>query len=167
MAFAAGLKDSIKRQTLIQPSEDLGELLAIAQRVEASQREVQPRVQVAVAQVAQDEVSDDEQAEAAAVNYRRRVGPQQKPGAPANKGNKAGRFNGECFYCFKPYHMKKECITRRNDRNKGIFRTNINAPLSNRRQNSSLEAEEEAEAAAAAAVMVNNAQIDYLNQYSA
>ena len=60
--------------------------------------------------------------------------------------------------------MKKECITRRNDRNKGIFRTNINAPLSNRRQNSSLEAEEEAEAAAAAAVMVNNAQIDHGQQ---
>ena len=118
MAFAAGLKDSIKRQTLIQPSEALGELLAIAQRVEASQREVQPRVQVAVAQ---DEVSDDEQAEAAAVNYRRRVGPQQKPGAPANKGNKAGRFNGECFYCFKPYHMKKECITCRNTEIKVFF----------------------------------------------
>ena len=165
MAFAAGLKDSIKRQTLIQPSEALAELLAIAQRVEASQREVQPRVQVAVAQVAEDEIIDDEQAEAAAVNYRRRVGPQQRPVAPSNKGNKAGRFSGECFYCFKPYHMKKECITRRNDRNKGIFRTNINAPLSNRRQNSSLEAEEEAEAAAA--VMVNNAQINYLNQYSA
>ena len=168
MAFAAGLKDSIKRQTLIQPSEGLAELLAIAQRVEASQREVQPRVQVAA--VVQDEVSDDEQAEAAAVNYRRRVGPQQRPVASSNKGwqqgNKAGRFSGECFYCLKPYHMKKECITRRNDRNKGIFCTNINAPLSNQRQNSSLEAEEEAEAAAAA-VMVNNAQIDYLNQYSA
>ena len=171
MAFAAGLKDSIKRQTLIQPSEGLAELLAIAQRVEASQREVQPRAQVAAARIVQDEVSDDEQAEAAAVNYRRRVGPQQRPVAPSNKGwqqgNKASRFSGECFYCLKPYHMKKECITRRNDRNKGIFRTNINAPLSNRRQNSNLEAEEEAEAAAAAAVMVNNAQIDYLNQYSA
>ena len=99
---------------MIQPSEDLGELLAIAQRVEASQREVQPRVQVAVAQVAQD----DEQAEAAAVNYHRRVGPQQRPVAPPNKGNKVGRFNGECFYCFKPYHMKKKCITCRNDRNR-------------------------------------------------
>ena len=65
------------------------------------------------------------------------------------------------------HHMKKECITHHNDRNKGILRTNINAPLSNRRQNLNLEAEDEAEAAAPAAVMVNNAQIDYLNQYNA
>ena len=40
-------------------------------------------------------------------------------------------------------------------------------PPSNCQQNSNLEAEDEAEAAAAAALMVNNAQIDYLNQYSA
>ena len=74
------------------------------------------KTRVGVAQVAQDEVSDDEQTEAAAVNYRRRVGPQQRPVAPSNKGNKAGRFS-----CFKPYHMKKECITCRNTEIKVFF----------------------------------------------
>ena len=130
----------------------LAELLAIAQRVEASQREVQPKAQVAQVY---EEVSDEEQAEAAAVNYRRRAGPQQRQASTSARGSggqgfKGTRFSGKCFYCLKANHMKKECITRRNDRNKGIFRTNINAPLSNRQQNSSMEAaevEDEAEVA--------------------
>ena len=62
----------------------------------------------------------------------------------------------------------------KNDRGKGIFRTNINAPLSKRRQASSADiednlAEMEAEATAAASAQVNSAQVDLhhlLNPYS-
>ena len=120
MAFAAGLRDSIKQQTLIQPSEALSKLLAIAQRVGASQREVQPRAQVAAAQ-AQEEVREDEHVEAAAANYHGRSAPQQRQAPISIKGNREGKFGRECFYCFKPYHMKKNCLTRRQDCQKDIY----------------------------------------------
>lgn len=166
MAFAAGLKEAIKRQTLIQPSETLEELLAIAQRVEASQREVQPKREVAAAQIL--DPSDEDEVEVAAVNFRKKKSqpPQRRQPSTStvNSSTKSGRFNGSCFYCTKVGHMKQNCITRRNDRNKGLYRTNINAPV--RRQNASLEAEEDEEDGGE----VSNAQIDmedYLNQYSA
>ena len=77
---------------------------------------------------------------------------------------------GDCYYCLKPNHMKRDCITRRNDRNKGIFRSNINAAPS-RRQNASVEMDDSnAEAAAEASAQVQSAQIDiadYLNIHSA
>ena len=120
VAFEAGLRDSIKRQTLIQPSEGLSDLLAIAQRVEASQREVQPRAQVAAAQ-AQEEVSEDEHVEAAAATYPGTSAPQQRQAPTSIKGNREGKFGRECFYCFKPYHMKKNCLTRRQDCQKDIY----------------------------------------------
>ena len=40
LAFAAGLRDSIKFQTLIQPTESLASILKVAQRVEACQKEM-------------------------------------------------------------------------------------------------------------------------------
>ena len=55
LAFAAGLKDSIKRQTLIQPTESLESILEVAQRVEASQKEI--KKEVALVEVGD---SDDE-----------------------------------------------------------------------------------------------------------
>ena len=67
--------------------------------------------------------------------------------------------------------FKKDFITMRNDRAKGIFCTNLTAPLARRRQASSADiTEEDVEAATAAAeATVNSAQVDllnYLNPYS-
>ena len=60
---------------------------------------------------------------------------------------------------------KKQCISMRNDRAKGIFRTNITAPLSKRRQTASTEAtEEEVECATAEASLQYDA-FNLLNQY--
>ena len=62
----------------------------------------------------------------------------------------------------------------KNDRSKGIFRSNIQAPLSRQRQAAAINIEEnveemEAEATAAATAQVNSAQVDLnylLNPYS-
>ena len=43
LAFAAGLRDSIKFQTLIQPTESLESILKVAQRVEYCQKEMRLR----------------------------------------------------------------------------------------------------------------------------
>ena len=170
MAFASGLKDSIKRQTLIQPSEMLEELLAVAQRVEASQRETQPKREVAITEAQILDLSDEETVEVAATTFKKRnIGPPRRPPPRTTSTNTTnrGRFNGDCFYCMKAGHMKAQCITRRNDRNKGIFKTNINAAPS-RRQNAGIEADEEDEETEVAATL-NNAQVDvdYLNAYCA
>ena len=167
LAFAAGLKDSIKRQTLIQPTESLESILEVAQRVEASQKEI--KKEVALVEVGDSE--DEADVEVGAVNYQRKAPRPQGTGNRGGAGGPNRRPGGpqtECYYCFKPQHFKRDCITRRNDRNKGIFRSNVNAPQS-KRQNANVEIQE-AEAAAAASLAVNNAQIDiadYLNIHSA
>ena len=43
LAFAAGLKDSIKRQTLIQPTESLESILEVGQRVRPAKRKSRRR----------------------------------------------------------------------------------------------------------------------------
>ena len=112
LAFAAGLKDSIKRQTLIQPTESLESILEVAQRVEASQKEI--KKEVALVEVGD---SDDEtDVEVGAVNKK-----APRPQGTGNRGGAGGttrRSGGtqvECYYCFKPQHVKRDCITRRND----------------------------------------------------
>ena len=78
LAFAAGLKDSIKRQTLIQPTESLESILEVAQRVEASQKEI--KKEVALVEVGD---SDDEtDVEVGAVD-------KKTPG-PQGTGNRGG-----------------------------------------------------------------------------
>ena len=67
--------------------------------------------------------------------------------------------------CLKRGHYEQDCLTMKNDPSKGIFCTNIHAPLSKRRQASSANIkhnleELEAEATAAASAQVNSAQID-------
>ena len=167
LAFAAGLRDSIKRQTLIQPTDSLASIMEVAQRVEASQKEI--KKEVALVEIGDSEEETD--VEVGAVNYRRRVtrpqgaGNRSGTGVP-NQRPPGGPPSQGCFYCFHPKHYKRDCLTRKNDRNKNIFRTNINAPQS-KRQNASVEVQE---AEAAAAFAVNNAQIDiadYLNIHSA
>ena len=107
--------------------------------------------------------------EVGAVNYQRKTGRQQEAGNRGGAGEAYRKPGGpplECYYCHKPAHFKRDCITRNNDRNKGVFRTSVNAPQS-KRQNASLEV---SEAKAAAAMAVNNAQLDiadYLNIHSA
>ena len=70
--------------------------------------------------------------------------------------------------------LQLDCTTMKNDRGKGIFRSNIQAPLSRQRQAAATNIEEnveemEAEATAAATAQVNSAQVDLnylLNPYS-
>lgn len=164
LLFASGLRPDIKKQTLMQPGETLEEILEVAKRVESSLKETKKEVNVTNI----DEVSNLEDLEAAAVNRK----PPFKPNP--NRGPNVGNTNagGKCFYCGKGGHFKRDCMTMRNDRAKGIFRTNLTAPLSKRRQASSTDITDEDVEAATAAVEtnVNSAQIDLmemLNPYSA
>ena len=168
MLFALGLRPDIKKQTLMQPGETLEEIVEIAQRVESSLKETKREVNAT--NVDTGEVPNLDKLVAAAINRR----PPSRPNpnsAPNAGGNTGGNFGGKCYYCDKRGHFKKDCITMRNDRAKGIFRTNLTAPLARRRQASSTDiTEEDVEAATAAAeATVNSAQVDllnYLNPYS-
>ena len=110
LAFAAGLKDSIKRQTLIQPTESLESILEVAQRVEASQKEI--KKEVALVEVGDSE--DEADVEVGAVNYQRKAPRPQGTGNRGGAGGPNRRPGGpqtECYYCFKPQHFKRDCIT--------------------------------------------------------
>jgi hypothetical protein len=163
LAFASGLRESIKRQTLIQEADNLDSILAVAQRVEASQKEI--KRDIALLNV--NESDDEEGVDVGAVNFQRKKNYQG--GANKNSGSggqpqKAGGSPLKCFYCLKPGHFKRDCITRKNDRSKNIFKTNVNAtPAKQNRQNGSVEADEEG-------FNVENCQADiseYLNCMSA
>jgi hypothetical protein len=163
LAFASGLRESIKRQTLIQEADNLDSILAVAQRVEASQKEI--KRDVALLNV--NESDDEEGVDVGAVNFQRKKNFQG--GANKNSGSggqpqKSGGSPLKCFYCIKPGHFKRDCITRKNDRSKNIFKTNVNAtPAKQNRQVGNVEADEEG-------FHVENCQADisdYLNCMSA
>ena len=165
LLFASGLRPDIKKQTLMQPGETLDEILEVAKRVESSLKETKREINMA--NVETGGVPNLEDLEAAAINRKapNRPNPNRaNPGAP-NAGSK-------CYYCGKVGHFKRDCLTMKNDRAKGIFRTNLTAPLARRRQASSADfTNEEIEAATAEVeANVNSAQIDIndlLNPYSA
>ena len=170
-SFLAGLKSEIKKLVLISSAEDLDEIYQVAVRVESSLKETKKDVLVVNAEG--EEVADLEELEAAAVNKNRRFIPKSNAGPSRTTPNA-----GKCFYCLQTGHWKKQCLSMKNDRGKGIFRTNIHAPLAKKRQTSSADInQEEAEAEAAAALTAHidsgsNPQLEisqpweYLNRYS-
>ena len=171
LLFASGLCADIKKQTLMQtrPGESLEDIVIIAKRIEASLREAKKEVSAVDIPLEEEEAVED--VEAAAVNRRgySKSNFFQNRGQPQNRGlNSTGGQGGNkssCFYCLKVGHFKKECLSMRNDRAKGIFRTNINAPLSKRRQAASTEAsEEEVQCATAEASLQLQDALQYLNQ---
>jgi hypothetical protein len=121
LAYVTGLKDSIKKQVLFQQAETVQDILTIAQRVESGLREIK-KSDIAILNIG-DSDDNEESADVGAVNFRKKKNFKAQGGAKAS--GQGGQF--KCFYCLKSGHYKKNCITMRNDRQKGIFKTNINA----------------------------------------
>jgi hypothetical protein len=89
LAFASGLRESIKRQTLIQEAEDLDSILAVAQRVEASQKEI--KKDIALVEVGYSD--EEEGVDVGAVNFQRRKGNQ---GGANKSGGSGGHLHKFC-----------------------------------------------------------------------
>ena len=89
LAFASGLRESIKRQTLIQEAEDLDSILAVAQRVEASQKEI--KKDIALVEVGYSD--KEEGVDVGAVNFQRRKGNQ---GGANKSGGSGGHLHKFC-----------------------------------------------------------------------
>ena len=53
---------------------------------------------------------------------------KKKKNFKSNNAKAVGQLGQlKCYYCLKSGHFKKNCITMRNDRQKGIFKSNVNA----------------------------------------
>ena len=176
LAFAAGLRENIKKQTLIQPANTLDSILEVAQRVEASLKELKKDFGVASFDVEEDE--DEDSAEVGAVNRkffkkfqkegagRSNAGGPNRKNSPPNK-SKPGTLS--CYYCLKTGHFKPDCMTRKNDRAKGVFKSNINSKVSKGKSISNVDADDDDEDEEGG---VSNCQVDfnltdYLNLHSA
>ena len=132
LAFASGLKESIKRQVLFQESDSVKEILKIAQRIEAGLKELK-KSEISILDV--DHSDYDVSADVAAINFKKK----KKFQAGAKPGGQKGQL--KCYYCLKTGHFKDKCMSMKNDRQKGIFRSNINsAPVKAR--NNSVEADD-------------------------
>ena len=132
MAFSAGLKETLKRQVLFQDSKSVDDILEIAQRVEAGLKELK-KADFAVLDVDHDDY--DAAVDAAAINFKRKMNFKKAQ----NQGGAKPKVGGQlkCFYCLKPGHYKDKCMSMKNDRKKGIFRSNVNlTPRSKARNNS-------------------------------
>ena len=87
------------------------------------------------------------------------------------KADGGGQNRFKCHYCLKPGHYKAKCMTMINDRKKGIYRSNINAPLhpNSKAKVNSVEAENDAQEDDNDSG-INNCQVDlakFLNLNSA
>jgi hypothetical protein len=176
LAFAAGLRENIKKQTLIQPADNLDSILEVAQRVEASLKELKKEYGVASCEVDEDE--DDDSAEVGAINNQKsrkfqkggagrgNTGGPNRKNSPPNK-SKTGSMS--CYYCLKTGHFKPDCMTRKNDRAKGIFKSNINAKVSKGKSISNVDADDDDEddEGGVSNCMVDFNLTDYLNLHSA
>ena len=143
MAFTMGLRENIKRQVVFQETETISDILKTAQRVETGLKELK-RAEIASVGVAEDDDSDDaiDGVNVHAVNFKRRA-KFGKQGPKAQGGAKV-RSSGplKCFYCLKTGHFKSNCITMKNDRKKGIFKSNVNAMAAKPKYLNGVEAED-------------------------
>ena len=167
MSFAAGLRESIKKATLIQHADSLDNIVEVAKRVEASLKEVNKEFGAASCEVDQDELT----VEANAVNNFRGRGRFQRGGRGGGQ-NRGGQRQGappsgfKCFYCFKPNHYKEQCNTRKHDRAKGIFKTNIDAKPAKGGKVNAVDGENEEEDEDDDSGSVQNNQVDFnINEY--
>ena len=120
LAYVTGLKESIKKQVLFQQAETLDDILKIAQRVESGLREIK-KSEINILDV--DDSEDDNGVDVGAVNFK-----NKKKNFKSNNAKAVGQSGQlKCYYCLKSGHFKKNCITMRNDRQKGIFKSNVNA----------------------------------------
>ena len=117
LAFASGLREAIKKQVLFQETDSLSEILRTAQRVESGLKELK-KSEIAILDV---EDEDDNSVDVGAINFK---GKKKFQGGAKPK-NQGGQL--KCYYCNKTGHFKSNCITMKNDRKKGIFKSNINA----------------------------------------
>ena len=120
LAYVTGLKESIKKQVLFQQAETLDDILKIAQRVESGLREIK-KSEINILDV--DDSEDDNGVDVGAVNFKNKKKNFKNNNAKAV--DRSGQL--KCYYCLKSGHFKKNCITMRNDRQKGIFKSNVNA----------------------------------------
>ena len=167
MSFAAGLKDSIKKQTLIQEADSLDRIVEVAKRVETSLKEVNKEFGAASCEIDQEGFNG----EVGAVNNFRGRGKFQRGGRGGGQ-NRGGQRQGarqggfKCFYCFKEGHYKDQCNTRKHDRAKGIFKSNIEAtPNKGRGKINQVDGEDEEEEEEESGSVQNN-QVDFnINEY--
>ena len=170
LSFAAGLRPSVQKDTIIQDCNTVEELITVAMRVEASKKDNRDahvnavQAEAAEAEAAHDDDDldiDDANGAVAAINARNGARPKypRNPGSGGQKGPRGppatGRFQGNCNFCFRKYHKHASCFKRQNDERKGIFRENINGAG---KQAAPIEAEPE----------MSSIEMDnYLNTYSA
>ena len=152
LAFAAGLKESIKRQVLFQESANVKEILAIAQRIESGLKEMR-KSEISILNIDSD---DEDSVHVNALNFMKRKRPQNGPTKPGGKGKPNGQL--KCYYCQKTGHFKSACITMRNDRKKGIFKSNIN--MKPKVSSNSVDADSDSSESDLLGPSVNNCQTD-------
>ena len=163
LAFASGLREAIKRQVLFQDSKTIGDILLIAQRVESGLKEIKKSD---IAGVNVNDNDNEDNAEVGAINFKQK----KKTTTTYNAGGK-GKSTFSCYYCLKPGHYKAKCMTMINDRKKGIYRSNVNAPLhqNSKAKVNSVDAEDDAQEDDNDSG-INNCQVDlakFLNLNSA
>lgn len=157
LAFASGLRESIKRQVLFQETDSLTDILKTAQRVEAGLKELK-RADIASVGVVEEEEDYEDSINVNAVNFKKNF---KKQGFKAQVGAKNNQ-NGakKCYYCNKAGHFKSNCITMKNDRNKGIFKSNINGSVQKPKFLNSVDADDSDHEVEEDCRNVNNCQTD-------
>ena len=139
LAFAAGLKESIKKQVLFQETDSLSEILKVAQRIESGLKELK-KSEIAILDL-DDE--DKDSANVGAVNFKSKKKSTFKFSSAPKSNNQGGRERDlKCYYCDKTGHFKSNCITMKNDRKKGIFKSNIRSTPSKPKFLNSLDADD-------------------------
>ena len=109
-------------------------VLEIAQRVEAGLKELK-KADFAILDVDHDEY--DAAVDAAAINFKKKMNFRRAQGGAKQKAT----VQLKCFYCLKPGHYKDKCISMKNDRKRGIYRSNVNLPAKAKARNNSVEGE--------------------------
>ena len=136
LAFAAGLRESIKKQVLFAETDSIKEILKVAQRIESGLKELK-KSEVAILDL-DDE--DEENVNVNAVNFKSKKKSTFKFSSAPKSNNQGGQL--KCYYCDKTGHFKSNCITMKNDRKKGIFKSNTRSSPSKPKFLNSLDADD-------------------------